>query len=289
MQQFKEAVAQWMVRFFKQIAPMTPALQEYASREPSHAVALVPGRMVDAAEDMLTLWQRNEPKGGPTKPQKMPVALVAVARDVNPTQAARNREISSPVHVIIPGDEQARVFELRTQARDYRVQVIFAAQDTDTAESLASQFVLWLQNWRNHVFEVNWQFAGLDSFWPAQLDTTDVLPSLIATDVKSLTMIAVDVSFCTTQPIYRAVGAGETYLAQDGSLQLLPAAAGGGAGGGAAGAAKPATGYEGNLPGKEVRAEGFPFLRQVDGTQQAHGNGADVSKREVTDGGVKSV
>lgn len=286
-----------MVRFFKQVAPMTPALQEFVAREPSHAVAIVPGRMVDAAEDMLTLWQRNEPNAGPSKPHKMPVALVAVARDVNPTQVGRNKEISSPVHVIIPGDDQQRVFELRTQARDYRVQVLFAAHDSDTAESLASQFVLWLGNWRNHVFEVNWKFAGIDSFWPAQLDTADVLPNLIQTDVKSLTMMAVDVSFCTTQPIYRGVGAGETYLAADGTLQVLPAAGAGGGvgvgvGGGGApgtGVAKPATGYEGNLPGKSAQVEGFPFLRQVDGTQQAQDSGADISKREVTDAGVKSV
>jgi len=273
MQQFKEALAAWVVRFHRQIAPMTPALSEFVGRDASSAVALVPGRMVDAAEDMLTLWMRNEPKGGPTKPHKLPVILVAVARDPNPTMVGRNRSISSPVHVILPGDVKERVFELKTMARDYRAQLLFVAQDSDTAESLAMQFGLWLENWRNQVFDVKWEFAGNDVMWPAQLESPDVAPSVIATDAKSVTMIAVDVSFCSTQPIYRAVGEGEVFKAADGTLQEQTSG----------------TGLEGNLPRSKVQAEGFPYTEQVKAQQKLPGSATPVTKHDVDGEGTHSV
>lgn len=273
MQQFKEAVAAWVVRFMRQVAPMTPALNEFVARDPSQAVALVPGRMVDAAEDMLTLWMRNEPKGGPTKPHKLPVILVAVARDPSPTMPGRNRPISDPVHVILPGDKRERVFELRTMARDYRVQLLFVAQDSDSAESLAMQFCMWLENFRNQTFDVKWQFAEHDVMWPAQLDSPDVAPSVISTDTKSLTMIAADVSFCTTQPIYRAVGEGEVFKAADGTYQKQTAG----------------TGLEGNLPGSKVQAEGFPSIEGVQTAQKLPGSATPLTQHEVDGEGERPV
>lgn len=266
MQQVKQGVAEWVVSFFRSIAPTTPALKEFITRSPAHAVAMVPGRMVDAAQDMLTLWGRNEPSAGPSKPPKLPVVLVAVARDVTPTGQNRTKGISDPVHIILPGDAKERVFELRTMPRDYRVQLVLVAQDSDSAESLAMQFDNWIFSRSNQVFDVGWEFAGHQVNWPAQFDGSDLMFSTIPTGVKSLTMIAVDVTICATQPIYRAVGDGEVFKsAEDGTLHEQDSG----------------TGLEGNLPRSGVNAQGFPLLDQATAAQKRPDSVTPVSERHI--------
>lgn len=248
MEQFKEGLGVWLGQWFAQVAPTTKAMQEYIARPAAHAMAFVPGRMIDAAEDMLTLWGRNQPGAGPTQPPKLPVVLVAVANDVTPTALARNKAISAPVHVVMPGDAKERVFQLRTMTSDYRVQLVFVAHDGDTATSLVKQFVSWIDHPSRRVVETTWKFADLQSWWPAQLETPDVMGSSIQTGQKNIVMLAVDLNFCATEPLYRAVGAGEVFRDAMGNAQHQQDGI---------------TGLEGNQPGRNVQAEGFTVVERA--------------------------
>ena len=70
-----------MGAFYAGIVPTTNGLQEYAARGLAKSIVLVPSRMVDAVEEMLSAWQRNDTDGAPTQPAKMPIIFVAIAKD----------------------------------------------------------------------------------------------------------------------------------------------------------------------------------------------------------------
>lgn len=262
MEQFKEGLGVWLGRWFAQVAPTTKAMQEYIARPAAHAMAFVPGRMIDAAEDMLTLWGRNQQGAGPTQPPKLPVVLVAVANDVMPTSAARNKEISAPVHVVIPGDDKERVFQLRTMTSDYRVQLVFVAHDGATATSLVKQFVSWISHPSHRTVDVTWKYAGLPSIWPAQLESPEVAGSNIQTGQKNIVMLAVDLTFCATEPLYRAVGEGEVFRDAQGLLQQQKSGI---------------TGLEGNQPGRDAQADSFTLVEKIDRRQWVPEGGVEVT------------
>lgn len=277
MDAIKNGLGQWLGRWFTQIAPMTPALQEYVKRPLAKAIAMAPGRMIDEAQSMLELWHRNDTNRGPTTPAMLPMCLVAMARDMTPTGRERDISLSTPVNVVIPGDGRERVFELRTLAREYRVQLVFAANDPNSAAALAEQFVLWIERPMHQVFEAPWTFAGITVPWPVQLQTSDTLAMNIATGTKNLTLLALDITLCATEPIYRAPGANEGYI--DGSGDIGTNGPGSG------------TGMEGNGPG-DHNPDGFPVLRQINIDHHEEGwrgGSAHIASHEVDKDGIRSV
>lgn len=205
----KEAYGKFMGRFYQSIVPTTKPMHEYIARGLDKSIAWAPTRMVDSVEDMLASWQRNDTDGGPTKPARMPVIFVAMARDLSVPAHDFTTQIADPIDIIIPGDPKERCFKMRTISGDMRTQLAFCAQDEPTAKSLAAQFGLWLDASANRRFNSDHAFAGVTTQWPVQIEDPSMVAMDIKTDAKNLSLLAVDVTLRVTVPLFQAPRDGE--------------------------------------------------------------------------------
>lgn len=201
-QPVKIAFGDYMARFHGDIVATTKPLIAYKKRPLSKGVAWCSGRMIDAAEDMLASWRKNDTNSAPTKPAELPVILVAMAKDYIPTAREYTRQVAERQLVTIPEDPKERMFGLRYLSADIRAQVAVFAADEPTARSLAAQFCLFIDAMPNRTFSAFHRFAGLDLPWAVQLETSDAPAMTVATDAKNLTIVAVDLTLRTAIPIF---------------------------------------------------------------------------------------
>lgn len=158
--------------------------------------------MIDSAEEMLAAWQRNDSDNAPSHPQKLPVILVAMAKDYVPSARDYTRQVADRQMVIIPDDPKERVFGLRHIAADIRVQLAIFTADEPTARSLAAQFCLYIDAMHNRTFWATHRFAGLNHDWPVQLESSDAPAMMIANDAKNLTILALDINLHSSIPLF---------------------------------------------------------------------------------------
>lgn len=199
----------YMEVFYNSIIPTTKPLNEYIQRGFSKSAVWAPSGMVDAAEDMLAAWQRNDTDSAPTKPAKLPVIIVAVARDYTPTGRDFTRQVADSMEVIMPGDTKERAFGVRTVAGDIRAQVAIFAADEPTARSIASQFCLFLDAMPNRRFHANYTFAGVTQGWPVQIEAPDSPVISVQTGLKNVVIMAVDLTLKALIPLFDAPNEGE--------------------------------------------------------------------------------
>lgn len=209
LQPIKNAFGQYMGRYFASIAPTTKPLQGYVKRQLPKAIVWAPARMVDAADDMLSLWLRADMDGAPTEPPEMPAIIVAMAKDYTPTGRDYTRQVADRQMVMIPGDAKERLFGLRAAAGDIRAQVVIFAMDQPTAHSLAAQFLLFVDATENRRFDAVHRFAGLDLPWPVQIESPDTMAVSIQTEAKNLTVLALDLTLRAEIPLFDAPPAGQ--------------------------------------------------------------------------------
>lgn len=193
-----------MGEFYSSIAPTTKGLQEYVGRGLGKSIVWAPSRMVDAVEDMLASWHRNDTNGAPTQPPEMPIIFVAMADDLMPTGRDFTRQASEQVMVILPGDPKERAFNVRVIAGDIRAQVAICAHDEPTAKSLASQFLLFIDDIDHRRFGAHYSFAGQDLVYPVQIESPEIPAMAVKLDVKNLTILAVDVTLKASVPMFDA-------------------------------------------------------------------------------------
>lgn len=205
----KAGFGQFMSRFYGDLVATTRPMEEFVARGVGRSVMWAPGRMVDAAEEMLSLYAREEPESGPAKPFALPIVFVAMAKDYTPTGRDFTRQVADREWVTIPGDEKNRVFRLRTVAADIRAQVVIAAMDEPTARSIAAQLVLHLESTDGRRFPAPFQFAGDTLDWPVVIETPDVIGVAVPTDTKNLTLLALDMTLKATVPLFDAPKVGE--------------------------------------------------------------------------------
>jgi len=202
----------YMGAFYTSISSTTmKSLHEYTARGLAKSIVWAPSRMIDQAEDMLSLWQRNDTDSSDTHPAKLPVVIVAVARDYTPTGRDFTRQISDSTHVIIPGDTKERHFGLRTIAGDIRAQVAIFAADEPTAHSLASQFCLFLDAMPNRRFHADYAFAGVTTGWPVQIESPDSPVASVQTGLKNVVIMVVDLTLKASIPLFDAPKVGDPY------------------------------------------------------------------------------
>jgi hypothetical protein len=192
----------FMGSFYASLVPTTPALQLFTTRGLKKSILWAPARMVDAAEEMLSAWQKNDTDSATTMPPEMPVILVAMAKDYMPTGRDFTRQLADSIPVMLPGDAKERLFGLRVAAGDIRAQVAIFAHDTGTASSIASQFLLYLDTVHGRRFPATFTHAGVTTEWPVQVESPDVPASSIPTDAKNLTMLIVDLTLKASIPLY---------------------------------------------------------------------------------------
>ncbi len=86
----------FMAGFFSSLVPTTPAVQLMMDRPLKKAIMWAPSRMVDAAEEMLAAWQKNDTDSATTTPPEMPVILVAMAVPEQQLQAVADKISTDP-------------------------------------------------------------------------------------------------------------------------------------------------------------------------------------------------
>jgi hypothetical protein len=192
----------FMGAFYASLVPTTPALQQFTTRGLKKSILWAPSRMVDAAEEMLAAWQKNDTDSATTAPPEMPVILVAMAKDYMPTGRDFTRQLADSIPVMLPGDAKERLFGLRVAAGDIRAQVAIFAHDTGTASSIASQFLLYLDTVHGRRFPATFTHAGVATEWPVQVESPDLPASSIPTDAKNLTMLVIDLTLKASIPLY---------------------------------------------------------------------------------------
>lgn len=205
----KKALGEFLGGYYTSITPTTKQLEKFVLRGLSHSVAWAPARMVDAAEEMLELWRKNETNGAATKPADLPVIIVAMSKDYVPTGRDYTRQVADSQMVMLPGDIKERAFGLRAIAGDIRAQIVFFAQDEPTAKSLAAQFLLFLDAAPNRRFSALYTFAGQNLYWPVQIESPDSPAMSIQTEVKNLSILAVDITLKVEIPLFDAPAVGQ--------------------------------------------------------------------------------
>jgi hypothetical protein len=201
-QPIKLGLSDYLSRFYSGLSATTKPLQEYTQRGLAKSIVWTPGRMIDSAEEMLAAWQRNDSDNAPSHPQKLPIILVAMAKDYTPSARDYTRQVADRQMVIIPDDPKERLFGLRYISADIRVQLAIFAADEPTARSLAAQFCLYIDAMHNRTFWATHHFAGLDHEWPVQLESSDTAAMSIANEAKNLTILALDINLHSSIPLF---------------------------------------------------------------------------------------
>lgn len=209
LQPVKIALGEFMGRFYAALVSTTKPMDGYIQRGLGKSIAWAPARMVDAVDEMLSLWMRSDIENATTKPPAMPAIIVAMSKDYMPTGRDYTRQVADREMVIIPSDLKERLFGLRTSAGDIRAQIAIFATDEPTARSLASQFLMFLDATPNRRFEATYAFAGQATNWPVQVEAPDVPAQSIATEAKNLTVLAIDVTLHAEIPFFDAPAVGQ--------------------------------------------------------------------------------
>lgn len=201
-QPIKIGFGEYISRFYGGLSATTKPMHEFISRGLDKSIAWCPSRMVDSAEEMLAMWQRNDTDDSPTHPAKLPVILVAMAKDYVPTGREYTRQVSDSQFVTLPDDPKERMFGLRYISADIRTQLAIFAADEPTARSIAAQFCLFIDSPHNKTFDASHRFAGFDLSWGVQLESSDTPAMSIQSEAKNLTILALDLTLRASIPMF---------------------------------------------------------------------------------------
>ncbi len=205
----KVGLGEYLQGFYGELVATTPALKEFKKRGFSYGFAFAPSRMVDQASAMLESWQKNDTTGKPTTPAKLPVILVAMAKDYTPTGRDFNYQITDGLEITLPTDAKERYFKVKTIAGDLRIQLAICASDEATAKSLAAQLLLYVDSPVRRGFDAKYTFAKNDVYFPCQIEAPDSPALNVDTGSTNITILAVDFTLHCTVPLYDAPDEGE--------------------------------------------------------------------------------
>lgn len=208
----KAGFARWLLGFRDTwFVPCTSAGAEWQRRDAHIAMAHVPGRMVDAADEMLAAWRlnANSAKAGPSG--FFPVILVAVAKDINPLPPEFGHALLRPMFFQLPGDD--RWVKLRTSTGTLRAQLLVVATDIETARDMASQFMGYTQDVVGTAFHYTVDTAGKLTKWPCQVRAGDAFAMPEPQEQYRINALRIDVELVPTIPHVDAGPGGAGYPA----------------------------------------------------------------------------
>jgi hypothetical protein len=198
------AFGEFLHEFYRQVAPTTVPLQEYAQRGFARSAVWAAGRMVDQADEMLGAWQRNASDPGATRPFKLPVLMVALGKGFEPIQHDFGIQHADPIWIEFPGDPKERLFRVRLLSGDLRAQIAIFSSDAPSAQSLASQLLLYLDSPAQRRFFARHRFADLDHHYPVQISLPDAPAIAVETGQSNMTCLAIDIILKATVPLFMA-------------------------------------------------------------------------------------
>jgi len=193
-----------ITQFYNELVPDTPALVEFTGRGASKSIAWCPERMIDEAEKILARWRRFSIDSTQTNPSSLPLIAIAISKDYTPTPREYSTQVYDPVYFSMTQDAKSRAFKARIVATDIRCQLVVFANDTNTAKSIATQFCLFIESPKNRKFNATFNFSGIDDAYPVKIESSDLPASVISTEAKNLSILAIDLTLHATIPLYTA-------------------------------------------------------------------------------------
>ena len=197
--------------FQRGLVPDTRAVLEFMRRPFMSAVKLAPDRMIDAVDEIIDAYRKNDNVPGKQPVSALPVVIVAVGKDYTPSGSEYGRIVADPIFVQIPGDQKERIFRLRVAKRDFRAQVVVMAAEGVTASSLAMQLHLYCAAIARRNLAAMHRFAGIATYWGVQIEDPEIsaISSPVGEGVKNATALVIDMTLRATIPVYTAPGPGE--------------------------------------------------------------------------------
>lgn len=192
----KAALGRYIKGFHSSLLADTKATAEYAARPFNEAVMLAPGRMIDSIDSMLATYRKNDNSGKAQTKSKLPIVIVAVGKDMQPSGPEYGRGVADAVYVQLPEDPKERIFKMRCASLDFRAQLAIVAGDEPTARSIATQLHLFTSALGNRNLHLDFTLAGVPQRWGAQLENPDLIAASTAVegDVKNATALVIDMT-----------------------------------------------------------------------------------------------
>jgi hypothetical protein len=198
-----------MVAFHAQFDADTNANFEWSKRLPAKAMAWCPARMADAVEDMLSSWRTNnnttDAECEKVTSAYLPVMLVAMASEYTESPAEAGRSVTDKVPFSFPTDPLNQCFMMSTMQLDLRLQVLTAATEPMTVQSMKAQLTEYSKKVPR--MTASYTFAGFTTEWPIQIVQQDrfAAPTPIG---EHITAMNLDLTLRATIP--RFYGGGTT-------------------------------------------------------------------------------
>ncbi|MGW8422809.1 hypothetical protein [Comamonas sp. HJ-2] len=192
----KAALGRYLKGFHEQLLADTKATAEYAARPFSKAVMLAPGRMIDSVDAMLATYRKNDNSGNAQTKSQLPIIIVAVGKDMQPSGPEYGRGIADAQFVQMPEDPKQRIFKMRCASMDFRAQLAMVAPEEPTARTIAMQLHLYTSSLANRNLHLDFTLAGVPQRWGAQLENPDLIAASTALEgeVKNATALVVDMT-----------------------------------------------------------------------------------------------
>lgn len=195
----------YLQRFHAELSIDTPALAEFAARDFAKTLVMAPGRMIDQAGAMLDAWRANDNTGEAQPRSPLPIMIAALSRDFVPVAPdGGGHAWADKTAVRIPADPKHRMFDLRAVSAEVRAQIVFAAAEPMTAQSLAMQLHMHASQSHRRSFPARYMLAGMVEEWPVKIESSDIIAVASPGDATNLTVLAADLTLRVTIPMLSA-------------------------------------------------------------------------------------
>lgn len=200
----KQAFSLRMRAWYDGLQPTTNGMAEFVKRGHEKCMMWAPGRMVDAAEEMIASYRRNQNANVAGANSLFPIVLIAFAKDYVPTGADwGGRQVSRKL-VAFEDESGSSVYGYRQAMGDLRAQVVIAAAEEATAKSLAAQFALFAGDIANRRFYAQYTFGQYTLPMPVMMENPDLMFMEVKTDAKNAVILAADIDLKITVPFFDA-------------------------------------------------------------------------------------
>lgn len=148
-EQVAHGIGRFLVRFQKWIAPETELMRNWQNMPKPYVV--VKGSMqMDLANMLDEMRQHKIP---------LPIASISLLEISAPPDLSQVIGVPWDIDTVFKEDPQRRKVKVRTEPRTYHVQIVFFANDPDSASSFANQFSSYIKLQEVRRFEVPYKVA----------------------------------------------------------------------------------------------------------------------------------
>lgn len=196
----KRAFGAYLKRFYDVMLPTHAAIMDMKTRGAEKSLIFVPDRMIDAADEMLSFYRENSTKVNEAR-ARLPVVLVSMSKDANPSMADYSSQAASPSYVQFPSDERNRAFKLQVMVMERRAQLAFFGAEETSIRSLATQFVMWAARPENRRFTSSYALInGVVEQFPISIESSELMASSVVTGQKNITLLTIDMTLRESTP-----------------------------------------------------------------------------------------